>query len=124
MKAVKDYKHGGVHWDLPQTKKEKRQEARSEKKEDKKDKKGMIPAKFRNRGQAGLDDAIAHIEAKEKKKRIKAIEKAKRKKKGISKVLASWKAGRIAKRNEKDVSDSASGAGSGCEKDGSCGAYK
>jgi|TARA_R110000744_G_scaffold73544_1_gene147219 hypothetical protein len=115
MKAVKDYKHGGVHYDLPKTNKEKRRE-------DREDKKGMIPARFRNRGQAGLDDAIAHIEAKEKKKRIKAIEKAKRKKKGISKVLASWKAGRIAKRNEKDVSDSSSGAGSGCEKDGSCGA--
>ena len=115
MKPVKDYKHGGVHWDLPQTKKEKRQEARE-------DKKGMIPARFRNRGQAGLDAAIAHIEAKEKQKRIKAIEKAKRKKKGISKFLASLKAGREAKRNEKKTSDSASGAGSGCEKDGSCGA--
>ena len=118
MKAVKNYKHGGVHYDLPPSEEEDKG-IFQRRRQDKKDKKGMIPAKFRNRGQAGLDDAIAH---KEKKKRIKAIEKAKRKKKGISKVLASWKAGRIAKRNEKDVSDSASGAGSGCEKDGSCGA--
>ena len=67
MKAVKDYKHGGVHWDLPQTNKEKRQEARSERKEAKEDKKDTIPAKFRSRGQAGIDAYILMMRRKKRK---------------------------------------------------------
>jgi len=121
-KAIKKYDHGGVHYDLPPSEEEDKG-IFQRRRQDKEDKKGMIPARFRNRGQAGIDAAIAHIKGKEQKKRIKAEKKAKKKKKGIRKILASWKAGREAKSNEKDVSDSSSGGGSGnCSSKG-CGAF-
>ena len=55
MRAIKTYEHGGVHWDVPEeepTRRQKRQQERE-------DKKGMIPARFRNRGQEGLNKYIA-----------------------------------------------------------------
>jgi hypothetical protein len=48
MDVIKRYNHGGVHYDTPKTKRELRREKRE-------DEKGMIPARFRNRGQEGLD---------------------------------------------------------------------
>jgi hypothetical protein len=117
MRSIKNYNHGGVHYDLPEEKS--RRELRRQKREDEK---GMIPVRFRNRGQAGLDAAIAHIQRQEQKKRQKAAKKSKRKNKGISKFLTSLKAAYQARQNERNLENSASGAGSGCEKDGSCGA--
>ena len=52
MRPIKRYEHGGIHFDLPEeelTRRELRQQEREEKE-------GMIPARFRNRGQEGLDD--------------------------------------------------------------------
>jgi len=51
MKPIKIYDHGGVHWDMPEYEPTRRELRR----EEREDKKGMIPARFRNRGQAGLD---------------------------------------------------------------------
>tara|TARA_R100001377_G_scaffold50578_1_gene29452 strand:- start:309 stop:620 length:312 start_codon:yes stop_codon:yes gene_type:complete len=51
MKPIKRYEHGGVHWDVPEDEPTRREL----RKEEREDKKGMIPARFRNRGQAGLD---------------------------------------------------------------------
>jgi len=51
MDVIKRYNHGGVHYDSPEgdpTGRELRRQKR-------KDEKGMIPARFRNRGQEGLD---------------------------------------------------------------------
>lgn len=115
MQTIKKYPHGGVHYDLPKTKKETRVEKRQQKKEDREDKKGMIPARFRNRGQKGLDKAIAHLQKKAKGARDKKIRVAKRQNKNgpIQKIVKGLRAKRSAKQNEKAVSGSASGSGSG-----------
>jgi hypothetical protein len=55
MDVIKRYNHGGVHYDSPEgdpTGRELRRQKR-------KDEKGMIPARFRNRGQEGLNDYIS-----------------------------------------------------------------
>tara|TARA_R110000744_G_scaffold75044_5_gene149586 strand:- start:701 stop:1021 length:321 start_codon:yes stop_codon:yes gene_type:complete len=56
MRFLKKYEHGGSHnalsginFDKPKTNRQLRREERE-------DKEGMIPARFRNRGQEGLDD--------------------------------------------------------------------
>ena len=63
MRALKRYEHGGVHFDLPEEKPTRRDLRRQERE----DKKGMIPARFRNRGQEGLD-AYKKMMAKKRKR--------------------------------------------------------
>jgi hypothetical protein len=57
---IMSFEHGGVHWDIPEDEPTRR-EIRREKREDQK---GMIPARFRNRGQAGLDAYRAMMQEK------------------------------------------------------------
>jgi len=57
MRPIKTFEHGGMHWDLPETEPTKR-EVRQQEREDEK---GMIPARFRNRGQEGLDAYISKM---------------------------------------------------------------
>ena len=47
MRPIKRFEHGGMHWDIPEEDPTKRELRRQERE----DKKGMIPARFRNRGQ-------------------------------------------------------------------------
>ena len=94
--------------------------ARKERKQEKEDKKGMIPGKYRNRGQAGIDRYIADQRKK----------KARKKRKGLAKIFggkamrqSSKKARKAARAARRRLSASRSGAGSGKCGPGGCGAY-
>lgn len=91
--------------------------AKKEAKQEKEDKKGMIPAKYRNRGQAGIDRYIADQRRK----------KARKKRKGLAKIFggkamrqASKKARKAARAAKRRMSAS---KGAGCQGKG-CGAYE
>ena len=60
MRPIKTYEHGGMHWDLPEEDPTRR-ELRRQEKDDKKD---MIPARFRNRGQEGLDAYVLKMRSR------------------------------------------------------------
>lgn len=97
--------------------KEARSTARKEAKQEKEDKKGMIPARYRNRGQAGIDRYIADQRRK----------KARKKRKGLAKIFggkamrqASKKARKAARAAKRRMSAS---KGAGCQGKG-CGAYE
>jgi len=62
MEPIKRYEHGGMHWDIPEKK-----TRREKRKQEKEDEEGMIPARFRNRGQAGLDAYILMMRSKKQK---------------------------------------------------------
>ena len=63
MRTLKRYEHGGVHFDLPEEEPTRRELRR----QDREDKEGMIPARFRNRGQEGLDAYRAMMAKKRKR---------------------------------------------------------
>lgn len=63
MRPIKKYEHGGVHFDLPEEEPTRRELRR----QDREDKEGMIPARFRNRGQEGLDDYRAMMARRRKR---------------------------------------------------------
>ena len=60
---------GGVDVDF-RTADERKADSKAQKKQDRKDKKGMIPARFRNRGQEGLDAYKKMMIKKRKRKKI------------------------------------------------------
>ena len=91
--------------------KEKRQDAKAEKKDIRKN---TIPAKYRGRGQAGLDEYRRDMAKKRKRKKTKGL---------MNKIKAGMSARGAARRNAERLAGSRSGAGSGCEKTGTCGAY-
>jgi len=102
------------------TEKQKRQDLRAERKQERKDEKEMIPAKYRNRGQAGLDRYMADMARKRSKKNAKGLAKIFGTKAARKKAAMTRKAARAAKRR---MAATRSGAGSGnCGPKG-CGAY-
>tara|TARA_R100001224_G_scaffold55814_2_gene32832 strand:- start:661 stop:1242 length:582 start_codon:yes stop_codon:yes gene_type:complete len=97
--------------------KEAKAAAKKEAKQEKEDKKGMIPAKYRNRGQAGIDRYIADQRRK----------KARKKRKGLAKIFGG-KAMRQASKKTRKAARAArrrmhASRGSGCQGEG-CGAYE
>ena len=97
-----------VNFDLPETEPTRREKRWQERE----DKKGMIPARFRNRGQEGLD-AYRDMMARRRKRG---------KKSNMQKLADALRLGFLVRKSEEISRSQASGAGSGCEKDGSCGA--
>ena len=63
MRPIKRFEHGGMHWDIPEEDPTRRELRRQERE----DKKGMIPARFRNRGQEGLDAYILKMRSRDGK---------------------------------------------------------
>jgi hypothetical protein len=100
---------GGVDVDF-RTADERKADSKAQRKQDRKDKKGMIPARFRNRGQEGLDAYKKMMAKKRKKKKNNPFAKFK-------KARKTRKAARQGDRNRKASS------GSGCQGKG-CGAYE
>ena len=91
--------------------KEKKQDAKAEKKDIRKN---TIPAKYRGRGQEGLDEYRRDMAKKNKRKKTKGL---------MNKIKAGMSARGAARRNAERLAGQRSGAGSGCEKTGTCGAY-
>lgn len=99
------------------TDKQKKKDARAEAKQERKDEKGMIPAKYRNRGQAGLDRYMADMQKKRSRKNAK----------GLAKIFGT----KAARKNAKNARRAANQAkrrmrlqrGAGCQGEG-CGAYE
>ena len=78
-RLIKKYDDGGsfdFDFEVPKTKKELRQERRAARKEERQDKKDMIPARFRARGQEGID-AYVQMMRKRKKRDFSLLEKLK-----------------------------------------------
>ena len=109
MRTLKKYPHGGVHFDLP----EERPTRKDLRRQEKEDKKGMIPARFRNRGQEGLD-AYRAMMARKRRRGSKS---------GFEKIIDALTLSFLTRRAEDKMRSQSSGAGSGCEKDGTCGAF-
>lgn len=116
MKArKKTYRQGG-EIDF-RTEKEKKQDARAERKQERKDERGMIPAKYRNRGEAGLQRYRDDMAKKRSRKNAKGLGKIFGTKSARKRAAASRKAARSAKRRM------AANRGAGCQGAG-CGAYE
>tara|TARA_R100000231_G_scaffold101605_1_gene75577 strand:- start:259 stop:801 length:543 start_codon:yes stop_codon:yes gene_type:complete len=99
------------------TEKQKKQDLRAERKQERKDEKEMIPAKYRNRGQAGLDRYKADMAKKRSRKNAKGLAKIFGTKAARKKSAIARKAARAAKRRM------AGSRGAGCQGKG-CGAYE
>jgi len=150
MRVLRRYDHGGVHFDVTETPEEKGErllidlelgsrfdsEGNRKKGEAKKlakmmrdftglDKekmerqaeKGTIPARFRSRGQEGLDAYIDMMRRRAKRKRERERGEG-----AVKKMIDALTLNFLVKRAEDKMRGQSSGAGSGCEKDGSCGA--
>lgn len=114
----KESTSAAVSFDMSATsKKEQRSIDRAEARQEKKDKKGMIPAKYRNRGQAGIDAYKADMAKKRSRKNAKGLAKIFGTKAARKKAATARKASRSAKRRM------AAGRGAGCQGKG-CGAYE
>lgn len=116
MKALKKKYRQGGEIDF-RTEKEKKQDARAERKQERKDEKGMIPAKYRNRGEAGLQRYRDDMAKKRSKKNAKGLAKVFGTKAARKKAAASRKAANQTKRRMRRQS------GAGCQGAG-CGAYE
>lgn len=103
--------------DAKAEKKQAKKDARAERKQDRIDKKGMIPAKYRNRGQAGLDRYIADMQKKRSRKNAKGLAKIFGTKAARKRAAAARKAANQQKRRFRRNS------GAGCQGEG-CGAYE
>ena len=79
--------------------------------------KGTIPARFRSRGQEGLDAYIDMMRRRAKRKRERERGEG-----PVKKMIDALTLSFLVKRAEDKMRGQSSGAGSGCEKDGSCGA--
>ena len=145
MRVLRRYDHGGVHFDYTETAEEKGErllsdlelgsrfdsEGRRKKGEAKElakmmreftglDKEKMerqaeketIPARFRGRGQEGLD-AYRAMMARKRRRGSKS---------GFEKIIDALTLSFLMRRAEDKMRSQSSGAGSGCEKDGTCGA--
>jgi hypothetical protein len=97
---------GDVDYDTPKSNRDLRKEERE-------DKKGMIPARFRNRGQEGLDAYRLMMQNKRRRGNQGLLQR-------LRHSLPFYNAKR---KNASRLAEGASGAGSGCEKTGSCGAF-
>lgn len=79
--------------------------------------KETIPARFRGRGQEGLDAYRDMMRRRAKRKR-------ERQRKGpVKKVIDALTLSFLTRRAEDKMRSQSSGAGSGCEKTGTCGAF-
>ena len=150
MRALRRYDHGGVHFDVTETPEEKGErllidlelgsrfdpEGRRKKGEAKElakmmreftglDKEKMerqaeketIPARFRARGQEGLDAYIDMMRGRAKRKRERERSEG-----PVKKIIDALTLSFLIRRAEDKMRSQSSGAGSGCEKDGTCGA--
>ena len=121
---LRKFVHGGDHSEPKidfRTKKEKKKDEKAEKKQDRKAERDMIPARYRNRGQAGLDRYIADMQKKRSKKNAKGLANIFGTKEARKRAKMTRKAARSAKKR---MAASRSGAGSGnCGPKG-CGAYQ
>lgn len=107
-----------ISFDMSATsKKEQRKIDRVEAKKERKAEKDMIPAKYRNRGEAGLQRYRDDMARKRSRKNAKGLAKIFGTKAARKKAAASRKAARSAKRRM------AAGRGAGCQGKG-CGAYE
>ena len=109
MRTLKKYPHGGVHFDLP----EERPTRKDLRRQEKEDKKGMIAARFRNRGQEGID-AYRDMMLRRRRRGNKST---------MQKLADALRLGFLVRKSEEKMRSQSSGAGSGCEKDGTCGAF-
>ncbi len=75
--------------------------------------KGTIPARFRGRGQEGLD-AYRAMMARKRRRGSKS---------GFEKLIDALTLSFLTSRAEDKMRSQSSGAGSGCEKTGTCGAF-
>lgn len=75
--------------------------------------KGTIPARFRGRGQEGLD-AYRAMMARKRRRGSKS---------GFEKLIDALTLSFLTRRAEDKMRSQSSGAGSGCEKTGTCGAF-
>jgi hypothetical protein len=99
------------------SKKEIRKEERADSRQEREDKKDMIPARFRNRGQAGLDAYVAKQRAKKARKNATGLARIFGTSAARSAASKSRKAARQAKRRM------SANKGAGCQGKG-CGAYE
>ncbi len=97
--------------------KEAKATARKEAKQEKEDEKGMIPARFRNRGQAGIDAYKAYMRKKRSKKNAKGLARIFGTKAARKAAQKARQASRAQKRRYR------AGRKSGCQGAG-CGAYE
>ena len=123
MKAVKKKYEGGGPLDfrtkeeIKADKKAEKKEQKSEARQERKDKKDMIPARYRNRGEAGLQSYRDDMRKKRAKKNAKGLGRIIGPKALRKKAAASRRAARQARRRM------AFSRGSGCHGAG-CGAYE
>jgi hypothetical protein len=80
---------------------------------DRQENKGTIPARFRGRGQEGLD-AYRAMMARKRRRGSKS---------GFEKLINALTLSFLTRRGEEKMRSQSSGAGSGCEKTGTCGAF-